>query len=565
MYVDRTAFQNWQQFLTSAQDSLAWATRSIPTDLANIALLPLTRMHVSDSQTIEALARWRDAHQYAYPTQTIITLDSTARWLMSSVLDNPNRILFLVCDSLLRPIGHAGLLIRENGDLELDNVLRGESVAKGAMTAAVLGLERWAQSEFAVNDMRLRVMRSNEHAIRFYESLEYDFPLESQARQAEGLVEMHKDLTKAKPFVGQILTAGPSISCREVTYVTEAAASGWNVHHSDYLRRFEQKFADYVGSEFAMATSSCTGALHLALLALGVGPGDEVIVPELTWVATASAVRYVGATPIFSDVDADTWCMDPASVESLITARTRAIMPVHLYGFAAAMPEITALAARHGIPVVEDAAPAIGTQLAGRPVGTFAEFGCFSFQGAKMLVTGEGGMLVTNDAKLFSRAQKLQDHGRRVGTFWIEELGYKYKMNNVTAAIGLAQVERSEVQIAQKKQIASWYHEFLDDLSTLTMQKESHGSSAIHWMNSVLLSPDAPISRDELALQLRNVGIDTRPVFPAISQYSFWDKPQPAKPVAKFIGDNALNLPSGVWMNRQTVERVAVAIRKSVS
>jgi perosamine synthetase len=180
----------------------------------------------------------------------------------------------------------------------------------------------------------------------------------------------------------KILTAGPTISQREIDYVLDAVQNGWNENWSGYLTRFERGFADYVGTRFALATSSCTGALHLALMALGVGPGDEVLVPEVTWIATASAVTYTGAKPVFVDIDPATWCMDPASVRRAITPRTKAIMPVHLYGHPTDMKTISQMAEEHGLLVLEDAAPALGAEVEGRKVGSFGHVAAFSFQGA---------------------------------------------------------------------------------------------------------------------------------------------------------------------------------------
>ncbi len=194
-----------------------------------------------------------------------------------------------------------------------------------------------------------------------------------------------------------ILTAGPSITQREIQYVLDAVEHGWNENHSGYIHRFEQAFAEYVGTRFALSTSSCTGALHLSLLALGVGPGDEVIVPEITWVATASAVKYVGATPVFVDIDRETWCLDPESAQRAITPRTKAIIPVHLYGHPTEMTPIRDLAKQHGLKILEDAAPALGAEVDGRKVGSLGDVAAFSFQGAKIMTCGEGGMLVTND------------------------------------------------------------------------------------------------------------------------------------------------------------------------
>jgi perosamine synthetase len=310
-----------------------------------------------------------------------------------------------------------------------------------------------------------------------------------------------------------------------------------------------------------MATSSCTGALHLALLALGIGPGDEVLVPEVTWVASASAVRYVGAKPVFVDVDPVTWTIDPIAISKQINSRTRAIIPVHLYGYAASMALIIEIANQFSLFVVEDAAPAIGTLFDNKSVGTFGDFGCFSFQGAKLLVTGEGGMLVSNNDELFAKAKKLQDHGRKPGTFWIEELGYKYKMNNLTAAFGLAQLERAHNQIERKRRLNAWYREGLEDLACIRFQEEAVNTRSICWMTSFVLNEESRLSRDQLIVELKGRGIDSRPVFPAISQYPIWGYSPEVQMVSKHIGDNGINLPSGVSLNKSSVNHVIDSIR----
>jgi dTDP-4-amino-4,6-dideoxygalactose transaminase len=362
----------------------------------------------------------------------------------------------------------------------------------------------------------------------------------------------------------KILTAGPSISVLEQSYISDAAKSGWNSQHSDYLTAFEKFFAEYVGSKYAMATSSCTGALHLSLLALGIGPGDEVIVPDITWVATASAVRYVGAKPIFVDVLSDSWTLDPVALRASITKNTRAIIPVHLYGYGARMPEIILIAQEFGLRVVEDAAPAIGTQIQGKSAGTYGDFGCYSFQGAKLLVTGEGGMVVTDDPVLYAKVKKIQDHGRRPGTFWIEELGYKYKMNNITAALGLAQIQRAPNQIDRKRRINSWYREGLDGIQGINFQTEDSGTKSICWMTSFTLGEECRVNRDGLIAALKRNDIDSRPVFPSISQYEIWGYTPKIPRTSKFIGDSGINLPSGVMLNKSTIERVIDTIRQTI-
>ena len=358
----------------------------------------------------------------------------------------------------------------------------------------------------------------------------------------------------------KILTAGPSISLLELSYVSDATRFGWNDKHSDYISAFEKDFAEFVGVKYAMATSSCTGALHLALLSLGIGEGDEVLVPDITWVATASAVRYVGAKPVFVDINPSTWTLNPELLAGLINKRTKAIIPVHLYGYGALMQSILAVAREHNLKVIEDAAPAIGTKIQGKLAGSFGDFGCFSFQGAKLLVTGEGGMLVTNDEALYAKARKIQDHGRRPGTFWIEELGYKYKMNNITAALGLAQLHRAEHQIALKRQINSWYRDGLSSLGMISFQEEAPETESICWMTSFTIEPTHRVSRDQLIQELKKEGIDSRPVFPSISQYEIWGYQAEIPRISKFVGDSGINLPSGVMLKQASVEKVIKVI-----
>lgn len=541
-------------------------------------LVPFTHFDSNDEVRISLLAEWRIAHSYAYPTQFPVTIEGTKAWLEKAVLGNPNRLLFWITDIHMRPLGHLGfLLLADTKSLEVDNVMRGTQNVPGLMGQAMKTLEDFGKREFSVENISLRVLASNGHAVEFYSKLGYtEQSRESLARVVDGdivklekgpqgddyFITMEKSLDKNGLVPDLILTAGPDIGARERSYTFEAVSNGWNSQHSKYLNRFEEQFAQYVGAKYAMATSSCTGALHLSLLSLGIGPGDEVIVPDITWVATASAVMYVGATPIFADVNKETWLITARDIEPLITERTRAIITVHLYGFGVQMEEISALAKKQNLFVVEDAAPAIGTIIGGRAAGTFGDFGCYSFQGAKMLVTGEGGMIVTDNEVLYAKARKIQDHGRKPGTFWIEELGYKYKMSNTTAALGLGQLERGEQQIVRKRRISTWYQEEFKGMTSIRMQHEDTGTRSIHWMSSIVLGPESPISRDDLIAQLRLNGIDSRPVFPAISQYPFWPLKQEPKSNAFQIGENGINLPSGVNLSRASVSKIGDVIRR---
>jgi perosamine synthetase len=354
-----------------------------------------------------------------------------------------------------------------------------------------------------------------------------------------------------------ILTAGPSITQKEIDYVLDAISNGWNENWDGYLKRFEKAFADYVGTRFALSTSSCTGALHLALLALGIGPGDEVLVPEVTWVATASAVTYTGANPVFVDIQPDTWCMDPERARLAITKRTKAIVPVHLYGHPAEMGPLTWLAAEHNLKVMEDAAPALGAEVHGVKVGGLSAIAAFSFQGAKIMTTGEGGMIVTSDEALYERVKFLGDHGRdKHIPFQIAAVGYKYKMSNLQAALGLAQIQRIDELVRKKREIFGWYHKRLAGVPGLTLNAQRPWARNIYWMTSVILDANLGASRDEVITALKQAGVDSRPFFPPLSSFPMFKSRAEENPVAYRVARQGINLPSGHNLTEQDVEIV---------
>jgi perosamine synthetase len=573
-------------FLKAASTFEQFVTRGISLPGGG-KLAPICSLHTTDEELIGLLARWRAENADAYPTQFRVTVAGTGRWLSQGVLDNPGRLTFLVLNRLGKPIGHMGLThaMDPERSIEIDNVVRGEKESEpGLMTEALRALIQWTRNVIGPREIVLRVFKDNPHAIRFYARCGFaasrEIPL---VKRVDGetirFEEVGDDSPPDRTFlvmshvaeassVGEkmILTAGPSISAVEADYVLDAARNGWNGQWNKYISAFERRFAQFVGRRFAISTSSCTGSLHLALLACGVGPGDEVIVPDITWVATANAVLYTGAVPVFCDVDAKTWCMDPVSLEKKIGPRTKAIMPVHLYGHPAAMHLIMPIARRHGLKVIEDAAPSIGAECFGQRTGSFGDAASFSFQGAKLLVTGEGGMFVTDDEAIYERAQSLADQGRDPSrTFWIKELGWKYKMSNVQAALGLGQLERADELVERKRQIFDWYRQDLSGVPGIELNEEAEYARSIYWMSSILVGPEAGIGRDELMALLKAQNIDTRPVFPAISQYPYWPKPQAPQPVAKRIGENAINLPSGVLLARDEVAYVCRKIRDLVA
>lgn len=368
----------------------------------------------------------------------------------------------------------------------------------------------------------------------------------------------------------RIPVAGPAIRPADVDAVTHAAASAWHEHAGRCVRAFEDGFAARHGVAHAIATPSCTSALHLALTALGIGPGDEVVVPDLTWIATAAPVTYLGATPVFVDVVPGTWCIDPASVEAAIGERTRAILAVDLYGNLPDYAALRTLAERYGLALIEDAAQAIGSTRGGRPAGTFAEVGVFSFHGSKTLTTGEGGMLITDNGRIAERARALQDHGRSPGdhSFDCSEVGFKYRMTDMQAALGLSQLERLDELVDQKRALFARYREGLGDLPGIAWNAPGDDVRACPWMTTIVLRDRPAGARDALARHLAERGIDTRPMFPPLSSTGAFCKRTGARRarqrnrVAHELGPRGLNLPSSVDLSSDEVGRVIDAVRE---
>jgi perosamine synthetase len=365
-----------------------------------------------------------------------------------------------------------------------------------------------------------------------------------------------------------IPVAGPWVTEKEVRYTADAAANGWYANHSVYPDRFEKGFAKYLGVAHATSLPSCTSALHLALASLGVGAGDEVIVPDATWIATSAPVSYVGATPVFADVDKNSWCLDAAAFESAITPRTKAVIVVHLYGNMADIDAITDVARRHGIAIIEDAAEAIGSEYRGRKAGAFGDAATFSFHGSKTLTTGEGGMLVTSRDDLFARVLRLRDHGREPGDrlFVNQEIAYKYKMSALQAAFGLAQLERIEELVQRKREIFSWYARHLSGINGVALNHEAPMTKNTYWMATAVFDRELELHKEDVIAALRHRNIDSRPFFSPLSSLPAYRHLGGAarwnarNPISYDIGARAVNLPSGFNMTEALVKRVVDAI-----
>lgn len=368
--------------------------------------------------------------------------------------------------------------------------------------------------------------------------------------------------------MNRIPIAGPWITQKEVDYVADAAAHGWYDGAGVYLQRFERAFAEYLGVRHAVALPSCTSAIHLALAALGVGPGDEVVVPELTWIASAAPIHYVGAVAVFADVDPVTWCLSAEALADVITPRTKAVIAVDLYGGMPDLEAIRTVAGRQGIVVIEDAAEAVGSEYRGRRAGSLGDVGVFSFHGSKTLTTGEGGLLVTNDAALFQRVLALRDHGRPPGdrAFWNREVAFKYKMSALQAALGLAQLERIDDLVARKREIFGWYRRRLSDVPGITLNAEPADTKNSYWMSTLLFDPPWNLTKEEVLARLAERGIDGRPFFYPLSSLPAFQGSSQAEAarwrnrISYRISPRGINLPSALSLTEEQIDRVCAEL-----
>ena len=314
-------------------------------------------------------------------------------------------------------------------------------------------------------------------------------------------------------------------------------------------------FASYCGTEFAVAVSNGTTGLHLALAALDIGPGDEVIIPDLTFVATANAVAYTGATPVLADVDPDSLCIDPASVESLITSRTKAIMPVHLYGHPADMDALATIAKARNLILIEDAAEAHGAEYKGRRVGGLGQCGVFSFYGNKIVTTGEGGMLTTNDRAFYLRAKHLRDHAMSAERrYFHEERGFNYRITNLQAALGVAQMERIDDFLRRRAEIMAWYNSAIPTTENVRLNRVRNWAKSSYWMVCLEVDWFDEERRRLFMDELKKQGVDTRPYFCTLSSMPMYK--QTPQPVSLLKAQTGLNLPIFFDLTQKDVQRI---------
>ena len=373
--------------------------------------------------------------------------------------------------------------------------------------------------------------------------------------------------TSAPPDVEQrtIPVAEPALIGREKELVEDCLDSTWISSAGGYIGRFESGFAEFCGVEHAISCANGTVALHLALLALGIGPGDEVVCPTLTYVAAANSVVYCGAKPVLVDAEPTTWNLDPAAVEAAITPRTKAILVVHLYGHPADMDAIRRIADAHGLRVVEDAAEALGARHRGRLVGSLSDVATFSFYGNKVITTGEGGMVVTDDSTLAEKVRLLRGQGQDpMRRYRFPVVGFNYRLTNVASAIGCAQLEKVEWHVGRRRQIAGWYRELLGDRPGIAFSPEAQWATSSFWMSSVVLEGRTEDERDRVMAALQRAGVETRPFF-----YPMHTLPPHAEdrafPVADALAAGGINLPSGAALSYRDAEFVVERLLEGVS
>lgn len=357
----------------------------------------------------------------------------------------------------------------------------------------------------------------------------------------------------------------PEIRGNEWKYIKDCLDTNWISSVGSYVDKFENDFAHYVKSKKAVVTMNGTAALELALRTLGIGCGDEVIVSSLTFISPVNTIKYVGAEPVFVDVCRDTWVMDSNKIEEMITPKTKAILPVHIYGHPADMEKIMNIANKYNLYVIEDATESLGSLYKEKAVGTIGHIGCYSFNGNKLISTGAGGMFVTNDEKLGERAKYLSTQTKTVlenGAFYHKEIGYNFRMPNILAAMGCAQLENIEEYIKIKRENAKKYNELLKDVKGITLPVENKNVKNVYWLYSILIEKDYLLTRDELIIKLKENGIQSRPFFmPVHKMPPYKDYKCGNMNITNDLINRGINLPSSVALKDEEIIEICNLIK----
>ncbi len=363
----------------------------------------------------------------------------------------------------------------------------------------------------------------------------------------------------------EIPSAGPSITDKEIELVTDAIKYGWYEKRNMHLDQFAEEFSQYTGIRYCLPTCNCTAAIHLALLGLGIGPGDEVIVPDITWVASVAPIHYVGATPVFADIDRQNWCLSPEAFERSITKKTKVVVAVDLYGNMPDMDEIRAIARKHNIHIIEDAAEAMGAEYKRKKAGTFGEVSAFSFNATKLMVAGQGGVVATDNKKIYERMKQLFHHGMvdySSKAFWSVEIGYNYQWTNIQAALALAQLRRLDELLQMKIHAFNWYQKRLCDIEGIQLNSTAADVKNTYWIVTAILSKRYKIKKEKIMAELKKHHIASRPFFypvssmPAYSQYCRKKNMKEINPVAYELSPYGISFPYAFTLTEKDVDYI---------
>jgi len=361
-----------------------------------------------------------------------------------------------------------------------------------------------------------------------------------------------------------VRVSSPDLSGNELRYVTDAVKTGWISSSGSYIKKFEETFSQAVGVSYGVATTSATTALHLAFFVLGIGEGDEVIVPTFTMAAASNMLHHLKAKSVFVDADPETWTIDVKKIEEKITSKTKAIVAIHIYGHASDMDPIIALAKKHDLWLLEDAAEAHGGEYKGKKVGSLSDVSCFSFYGNKIITTGEGGMLLSDNQEIAEKAQIIRDHGfSKQARFIHEYAAFNFRMTNMQAAIGVAQVERFDQLVEKRRHNAALYNEGLKEISGITTPPEDKNVKNVYWVYGILVDKNFGASRDQLRKALADRGIETRSFFvPIHLQPVFYDSSAPDFPVSEMLCERGLYLPQSSAISDEDIQYVIKNIKE---
>jgi perosamine synthetase len=467
----------------------------------------------------------------------VVGINSTLRDVMSALDKNAQGVVFVIDD---KQIMH-GLLT--DGDLRRA-LLQGAEITEPAQTYMNRNFVSGSITKSQGENMALLNNR-----IRHLPILDEQGRLTDMLRWAD---------------LWRLPVMEPVLKGRELEYIMDCLSSNWISSQGNYINRFQEFFREYLSVDYALTVCNGTAALHLAMIALGIGREDEVIVPDLTFVAPASMALLCGAKPIFVDVDRKTWTMDHTTIEARITERTRAIVPVHLYGHPCDMGPIMEVAKRHNLFVIEDCAEALGAEYKGRKVGTFGDIGTFSFFANKVITTGEGGMVTTNSLELHRKMQLLRDHGMtREKRYWHHVAGFNYRLTNLQAAIGLAQMEKIDDFLSYREEVVARYDSALKNINGIILPPREAWAKNIFWLYSLVVDEQgAGIDRDTLQANLTGNGIDTRPFFyPLHKQPPFASEADRSFPNTEWLAARGLSLPTSNNIKLEDVDKVCAAIR----